>query len=319
MAIALFFNTSYFDDFFPDSTTAARRFSEVVLGLKTAISYGAENYLVSAVGATTTLLAHDYTVRNWISDRRTIDNSPVVDKDLQRYFASKLSRAPFFEEKQYKNNDNFLESEVELCVGGETAINIDATHALVHSGILLSPGLSVFTVANVDCSVIHIEDESYQSKVRCIGNERMAVEHSSYIQQHAGLKISCSYDIWINRAQFFPNLELCSRVEQQLNALDKWNVILERLFELEAYSFKWKSGAFDPDLIPSKTTGEGQQVRNNTKAKEARTFSCPDNQDRLFLWHQRATPGAIRIYFYPVEDEQRIIVGHIGAKLYYPT
>jgi len=314
----LFFNSSYFDNLFPDSTTAAVNFTETVLGLKMAINYGAENYLVSAAGATDSLLAHNYTVNNWISDKRSNDDILLVDKDIQRYFASKLNKAPFTEEEQFDNFDGFLENEVGFCINNEDIVHVESTHALLHSGILLSPGLSVFVQSNLDCFVTNIERAKEEDTLRCIASEGMAADHSSYIQQHAGLIIQSSADIWENRAQLFPNIEFCTRIEAQLNGLDKWNVILARLFELENYSQSWRVGAFNPDLVPSKTTGEGEQVRNSSKAKEARTFECPDGRSRLFLWHQRATPGAIRIYFYPIEEEQRIIVGHIGSKLFYP-
>ncbi|MFT4924774.1 MAG: hypothetical protein ACI8WB_000858 [Phenylobacterium sp.] len=321
MATELFLNTAYVDELFVDSTMAAQGFSEAVFGLKKAISYGAANYLVSAADADNTLLAFDYTIRDWISDRRTKGETSLVDRDLQRYFARKLDSVPFCDEDLYANDNDFLTSEVEIRADGSVQANVSATLAFLRSGILLSPGLFVFNQPYVDAFVSALDESIKPVKVRCICSELTAVEHATHIQQLAGLEVACANDIWQNRTQLFPHLQFCSRVEKQLDSLHQWNVVLQRLFELEIYARHWRSGAFDEGGIPSKVTGEGEQVRANHRAKKERTFTCPDNQQRLFLWHSRATPGAIRIYFYPLEESQNkgVIIGHIGAKPYYPA
>lgn len=319
MSVELFLNTDYFGELFPDSVMAARRFSALVQGLKKAIAYGAEDYLVSTENAAETPLAFDYTIRDWIGEKRNIDNAELVERELQRYFARRLDKTPFFEEHRYSGAEDFLSNEVTIEVNDTSETNSTATLAFLHSGILLSPALSVFTQPFIDCVVTNLDESGYPATIRCISDEVMAVEHARHIQRLGGFEVTYSADIWAHRIQLFPNIEFCARVENQLKALDQWHVVLERLFELESYSLNWRCGAFDFRQIPSKATGEGEQVRSNTKAKQERTFRCPDGQKRLFLWHLRATPGAIRIYFYPQEEEQRIIVGHIGAKPYYPA
>jgi hypothetical protein len=53
--------------------------------------------------------------------------------------------------------------------------------------------------------------DEWQATLHCIGNDDMAVGHSSYIQWHAGLDIHWSDDIWTNRNQLFPNIQFCPR------------------------------------------------------------------------------------------------------------
>ena len=54
----------------------------------------------------------------------------------------------------------------------------------------------------------------------------------------------------------------------------------------------------------------------------ARTFLCPDGEERLFSWHVRYTPGAGRIHFLPLGPREGCLIGYIGHKLptvKYPT
>lgn len=320
MAVVLFLNTEYFDQKFNDDIEAANHFSNMVLGLKQAINQGAENYLVSAANAVNTALAFNYSVLDWVNDRRRQLDKDLVDRDLQRYFASKLSRAPFSEDRAFQDNEEFLETEIEVNFMDTPRSNLSGTLAFMYSGILVSPGLAIFSEAFVECSVISLSDEPYETTLRCISDEITCSEHFEHIRTETGIKIERSSDIWIHRDLFFPNLDFCSRVENQLNNIPQWNVILGRLLELQEYSVKWNAGPFNFQEIPSKTSPEGEQVRSNGRAIQERTFLCSDEESRVFYWHLRATPGAIRIYFYPYEygQDSKIIIGHIGSKLYYP-
>ena len=85
------------------------------------------------------------------------------------------------------------------------------------------------------------------------------------------------------------------------------------MFELEDYSKKWIRGYFDSEALPSKATPESTSRLN--KFTEKLTFACPDNTNRLFSWHLRFTPGAGRIYFFPVDNLKKIIIGYIGYKI----
>lgn len=320
LPVALFFNSNYFDVIFDNHFEAAKAFSKMVLGLKSAIQHGAHSYLVSAVGAPETLIAFDYTVRLWISDRRIHNNNYVIDRELQRYFASKLDKAPYSEEEFYIKDENFLANEVELTYEDRTSGNRSATLAFLSAGILVSPKLSVFSSAFLKCNVSNIDEETYESSLRCLVDNETCNEHSHHLRKIAGISIANSSDIWNFKTQFFPNLDFCERVKQQLQCMSQWNVVLARLFELEEYSKGWIDGAFDHQKIPSKASPEGEQVRSNQRAIKDRTFLCPDGESRTFFWHLRATPGALRIFFFPIEegDEKRILIGHIGNKPYYP-
>ncbi|MCW6035527.1 hypothetical protein K4A83_04460 [Spirulina subsalsa FACHB-351] len=89
--------------------------------------------------------------------------------------------------------------------------------------------------------------------------------------------------------------------------------VRKRLFELETAAKEWKGGAFDYlNTLPSKATPESEsRLRQFTSRL---TIPCPDGEQRLFSLHLRLTPGAWRLYFFPVQSAQ-IIVGYIGLKI----
>lgn len=52
------------------------------------------------------------------------------------------------------------------------------------------------------------------------------------------------------------------------------------------------------------------------KKKDEHTFQLPNGKIQIFSWHIRYTGGyAGRIFFYPVPEEKKIYIGHIGHKL----
>ncbi|SIT07225.1 hypothetical protein [Neptunomonas antarctica] len=316
----LFFNKDFLGCLFLNSFDAAVSFSETVRAFKQATVYGVEDYLVSSNSTAETLLSADYTIRNWIADHRTEDGVALVDKELQRFFARKMDKSPFVEEDLYTNDSDYLENEVLIKGAVDLNINMSATLAYIRSGILLSPSLSVFSNSKVDAVLVNAEDEDLPVKVRCISTCGMVSEHAEYIRELSEKKVTASNQIWDLRGELFPDLLFCASVKNQLFGLPKWNVIFERLLELQTYSLNWNDGPFDAEYIPSKASGEGGRVRANRRAINERTFLCPDSNSRVFYWHLRATPGAIRIYFFPIEDdaEKKIIVGYIGVKPYYP-
>ncbi|NAW64638.1 hypothetical protein [Photobacterium halotolerans] len=316
MSTAIFFNSQYFGRKYEDRLSAALSFSSLVQGLRLAVKSGAKDILASSTNALDVEIANNYTVRDWINDRGELDEGERIDRDEQRYFARRIDKTPFFEEAEFVKCDEYLECEVEICIDDKYVKNDAVTLALINSGILLSPPLAVFNSPFIKCKAIEIEGE-YDDMIRCIFDKDSIIEHLEHIQAKAGILIEQSKDLWLYREQLFPSIEFCARVEGQLQAINHFGVIFSRLCELEKYSSKWSEGAFIPDSIPSKVSGESESVRTDTKAIESRTFKCPDGEKRTFFWHLRATPGAIRIHFFPDEKDKKIIIGHIGEKLFY--
>lgn len=318
METQIFFNSSYYEKKFDSRAKAALAFSSMVEGLKRAINAGAKDSLVSKSDAMDVELMHGYSVRNWANDRGIINEEEgrPIDRDLQRYFMRRVDKAPYFEDAEFTGSHEYLGCEVELYNEQELLTSTTATLSFLNSGIILSPPLSVFSNPFIRSKVSEIEDE-YDESLRCVFDSVSVEHHAEYIRSSSGIAVTKSEDLWLHKDNLFPSLEFCARVEKQLIGLDHFSVIFSRLNELERYGRNWASGAFEPDAIPSKASGESESVRKNDRAIKSRTFECPDGEKRVFLWHLRATPGAVRIHFFPIEQEQKIIIGHIGEKLYY--
>ncbi|MGP8290891.1 hypothetical protein ACT3OH_11580, partial [Vreelandella zhanjiangensis] len=258
------------------------------------------------------------TIRDWVNDKKTLisQDGDKLDREIQRYFVRKMDRAPYFEEPNYSGSDEYLSCEFELYSDRGVLKSESATLCYISPGILLSLPLSVFQNSYISGKVHQLED-NFDDIIRCIYNINSVEEHIEYIRESTNFVVETSYDLWLMKNQLFSFLEFCENVEEQLRGIGQFNVIYDRLTQLDKYSKEWITGPFDSCQLPSKATGEGKSVRTDKKAKACRTFKCPDGNSRTFYWHLRATPGAIRIYFYPIEEEQKIIVGYIGPKPFY--
>ena len=140
-------------------------------------------------------------------------------------------------------------------------------------------------------------------------NKRLQVNAQSDV--HEGL------DIWSHREEWFPHLYFCEQVKEQLQALNRGHLILlpilKRLYELESYCHNWLAGPLDHSKIVSKATPESAVTLEMYSLE--RTFRCHDGVSRVFSWHVRLTPGAWRLYFYPLPEEHKLIIGYVGSHL----
>lgn len=317
METRLFFNSEYYGSKFESRDQAAEAMISMVNGLKFAVESGAQKHLSSSGSALESVIAHDYTLRRWVNDDQPLrsQSDGNIDKDLRRYFIRLLDRAPFFEE-QFEEAEEIKLCESSFIVEGKTQANKCATLCYIYSGIIISPPLSVFSNLYLKTTITYPDDEC-EEEIRCIYDQKSFKNHEALITSFRNANICSSADLWNQREVLFPSLVFCNRVGDQLNNLDQFSVVFTRLLELEQYSREWSKGPFKPSELPSKVTGESRTVKQDEKAMQSRSFTCPDGEARIFLWHMRATPGALRIHFYPCENKREIIVGHIGKKLYY--
>ena len=121
--------------------------------------------------------------------------------------------------------------------------------------------------------------------------------------------------IWHHKEEWFPNLYFCEKVREQMHVLphgDPWLMpIMRKLHELERFCKSWYEGPFDQNQIASKVTNESEATMD--MFGNERTFLCHDGKQRTFRWHLRFTPRAGRLYFYPLSDERKLIIGYIGV------
>ncbi|NEN93185.1 MAG: hypothetical protein F6K48_31590 [Okeania sp. SIO3H1] len=297
-----------------DTSTALKLMSELIQTLIQAKKLGVKilrtdrdlNYIE---------LAPNYPIASWRNDRE-------VDREERRFFRSLITKVPLWSDVAEEIKSKFDLSEVWH--QGKLAEGIRFA--------LISDSLAVSLLSkpqwDTDFLELQITELDKNEQLTDYSEEIVHASRSSHVKQHTewiknriqnilfGRQVDGQI-LWERREEFFPGLIFCEQVSQQLQHLNIGNPILQqvkkRLFELEQYCKTWKTGAFNKNLLPSKTTPESdsriQQFRQEL------TIKCPDGKKLLFSWHLRMTPGAWRLYFSEELGPGKIIIGYIGLKL----
>jgi hypothetical protein len=119
--------------------------------------------------------------------------------------------------------------------------------------------------------------------------------------------------VWQNK-DIFENLIFCDKIKAQLNNFsgDSLKNIVNALSELNIYCFEWKkeNSMFDyKNKLKNVTPESTKRLRD---FEQELNVLCPDNITREFNLHFKLTPGAIRIHFFPNNENHKCIIGNIG-------
>jgi len=298
----------------PDIPTARQWMTELIQTLRTATSSGVKRVVRTQDDINSIKLALEYPLAKWRNDR-------AVSREEQSFFRLLTTKAPFWTDVAEEIKHDFDISEVFY--QGEATLGLG--FALVSDSL----AVSLCSEAIWDCScltldITQISDESgdlieEQIKIVHASRSEHIKQHNDWIKNRIRTAVRDGVDLWQRRDELFPNLEFCDAVEPQVCSLlagyPMLTQVTKRLFELEAAAKSWTAGIFDLKTIPSKATPESdsrlQEFSNQL------TIRCLDGTDRLFSLHLRMTPGAWRLYFFPLNPEKtkKIIVGYIGQKI----
>lgn len=118
-------------------------------------------------------------------------------------------------------------------------------------------------------------------------------------------------ELWLNRAQWYPNVGFTPGVERQIRGMlagsPALRRIAERLSALQDSLVDW-NGVDRPDWRIN-------VVPENEGRHQYCVFEDLDGERRLFELHVRYPPGPNRIHFRLDAAENRIVVAHVGRKL----
>ncbi|NEO53287.1 MAG: hypothetical protein F6K54_09465 [Okeania sp. SIO3B5] len=260
-------------------------------------------------------LTPNYPIASWRNDRE-------VDREERRFFRSLITKVPLWSDVTEEIKSKFDLSEVwhqgKLAEGLRLALISDSLAVSLLSEPQWNTDFLELQVTEIDKNE-RLTD--YSEKIVHASRSSHVKQHTEWIKNRIENKL---FDrqvdgetLWKNRQEFFPNLIFCEQVEQQLQNLNTGNNILQqvkkRLFELEQYCKTWKTGAFNKNLLPNKTTPESDS--RIQQCRQQLTIKCPGGKERLFSWHLRMTPGAWRLYFSEELGPGKIIIGYIGLKL----
>lgn len=297
-----------------DISTARKLMSELIqtlrqvrkLGVKILRTKSDLNYIE---------LTPNYPIASWRNDK-------IVDLEERRFFRSLILKAPFCEDALEEIKKKFYWSEVRH--QGKLAEGL--SFALISASIAIS--LLSESQWDKDFLELQITELDENEQLTDYSEKIVHASRITHVKQHTEWIKNCIKNklfdrqvggevLWEKRQEFFPNLIFCEQVEQQLQNLNTGNPILQqvkkRLLELEKYCQIWQTGAFNPNLLPSKTTPESES--RIEQFRQQLTIKCPDGKKRLFSWHLRMTPGAWRLYFSEELEPGKIIIGYIGLKL----
>jgi hypothetical protein len=259
----------------------------------------------------TSILAADYPLARWRNDEG-------VDIEQRRLLRRLQTKSQDLDPNL--DQDAFIRwQNCEVCHQGQPAPGL-AT-AFVLSGIAVSIASDNYwnsSIIAVDLKTLSKEAEivvENASVVHASCVEHVGV-HDEWIADRLKIVFVDGADIWRKRTSAFEHLIFCERVEGQLNSMASGNPwfgpALKRLTELNEYCKTWSDGGFDPETLHHATPESGQTL---VAFANQHTFDCPDGERRIFSWHLRWTPNSGRVYFYPLNAEKKIVIGHLGAHL----
>jgi hypothetical protein len=308
MDIQLVFNELCLLNLEDNEYKARELMSNFIQTLREALEQGIQQQLLSHNSFHNINLASNYPISKWLND-------PNVDQVEQDFILS----MQFFESDEIFDQDQ--ESELLYAC---TDYN-NEPKGFVYAYRLKALSVSLKTHQLWENSVIHLlqiinnEDGELLEEiieVRHASSINHVIEHQTWIKSRLQDNIDNGLDLWNKRKKIFPHLEFCDSVEKQLqnikNSHPIFQAIIKKLTEVENASKNWTSGNFDLNSLPSKATPESESRLQ--KFEQELTFQCPDGKKRLFSLHIRMTPGAWRLYFYPLKPTE-IMIGYIDIKI----
>lgn len=299
-----------------DVHVARQRMSELMLTVLAATKYGVKRTLRTYSDLDMEELAPGYPVARWRNDVH-------VDRDLRLYFKTLVTKSPFLKDIVDQEILNGIGLS-DFFHGQEQALGLGVAYWLEALAISLRSETRWFD-SRLQVRILQLDDNEEMTDMM---EEMVHASCSDHIWEHFDwikgrlrqedqISINDGLTLWERRKELFPGLYFCEKVREQMQVLSRGNLLLmpimNRLYELDDFCKAWHDGPFDHNKMLSKVTNESDTTIEMFGSE--RTFLCHDGIFRLFRWHVRLTPGAWRLYFYPLPEERKLIIGYVGPHL----
>lgn len=299
-----------------DKYDARQRMDGFIKTIVQATSSGVKTILRTSSTLHAEELAPDYPVARWLND-------PQVDRDIQRFFRTLTTKAPFLVDVNDKEvQDAFGLSEFfyeeRPAIGLGVAFLLDSLAVSLRSD-------PCWYESHIRLKISQLDDygeiaEDFEDIAHASSGSHIT-EHLPWIRErlraNAQANVQKGLDIWQHKEEWFPHLYFSEKVSEQLQDLYQGNLmlgpVLKWLQALEAFCNRWLDGPFDQNKISKSITLDSPPTIE--KYWLVRTFLCHDGEMRTFSWHVKMTPKEWRMYFYPLEGERKLIIGYIGPHL----
>ena len=291
---------------------SAREWMNILLEtIRRATSTGIKHVLRTGQEFYTIELAKDYTIANWFND---------IDSDTRVYIKTITTKYPYLEGLDQSLSPVDVDL-IECWYNGRKADGFKCAYWMDALALSFYSNdewdkhiIDNIILTYIDKGSDGIKEEIVQ--IRHASKPKHIKKHLEWINECIKDSIRDGIDIWKRRNEFYPSLLFCQSVRQQLYKIYQSHVILNRikrsLSELQKYCENWVTGGFEPENITGKPRMESKPTLQQY-GKE-RTFVCPDGKQRKFSWHLSLS-YTWRLYFYPLENEKKIIIGYIGQHL----
>jgi hypothetical protein len=254
-------------------------------------------------------LGPEYRISDWLNDDR-------VPREQRLFLLTLATRSPYLEQTPDAIQERALLTDVRF-----RGMRSDALRA----AFLLELPLLSFLNAPWDQAVIQceceelIDDELTPARDLQLPNLSKVPHftvHAEWIRNRRRRSVATTEDVWNRRGELFPNLDFCPAVEGQLVAVrpsePRFQQIINKLFDLDAYFASWTVGGFDPGAFAKCNPASPETL---ARYPSDYRFLMADGGYVTASWHLYFTPGKGRLYFAADGALRRGVVCHIGDKL----
>lgn len=280
--------------------------------LKRLFEHGVRRALRTVRGVLDRAIVRDLTLKRWLFSK-----GPRIEE--KRFLQRLLDKPPFVDDLLLKAGDE-KRALLEFKLGDDDAPGLGVAH------LLDSPAASFDGDARFRASRIRVQALALGERGGDVVEELVDVVHVSspasvdghraWFEARIKCDVESGAELWERREEIFPRLVFCPNVEAQLRGLSGsepyFRMFTRHLSVLDKSMRDWVTGPFDPQ--PLEWSNESDSVLDGPLA-DARTFTCPDGERRVFSLHSKMKGQNKRIHFFPVLEERVVIVGHVGDKL----
>lgn len=259
-------------------------------------------------------LAHGYRIEQWRND-------PTVDVEDKRRFRALLNKSAVYNSEEFEQ-ENVLDFRTDFQHKEYSSKGCLLAYEL--DGVAVSFLSSIYwKVPEIGGVYIELSDDGdlkqCQVSIPNVSYQENVILFKKYFEQKKEerryVDILSGRDILQGAEQLFPNLVFCENAVrgcQKNVGVSEAGQVYKRLLELQRVAEGMET-VFHKNLL-TRATPESEVTLQ--RFSDEHTFQLPNGKIQIFSWHVRYTGGyAGRIFFYPVPEEKRIYIGHIGHKL----
>lgn len=260
----------------------------------------------------------EYNIGTWLKDERIDDSTRTRFKEI-------ITSTPLIQKSEIEENDFYDRSEFKKDLDGKRHDAFGLGAAYIFDTISLSFATHQ-EWEKTEIEIIHyyvnesLEETTNDVTTRNISCSNDLNIHSEWLGEYQKNALAKSAELWEKKNEFFPSLEFCEEIKQQLDNLGiskTLSQVIDRLRELDRYVKEWKDGTGDFNYkdVNQKTSLRISPESTTTLNKfgTQRKFFIPGQGKNVFDLHIKT--GDLRFHFYPDNTNRKLYIGYIGKHL----